>query len=198
MIKIDLKNIIKLIVFQQLVLTGHAQAQINIDPVVISYGDIQITRRQFEEQFEMAMVMKALETGVPIKNQDQIYIMEHRFIEQRAKEMVLLDVARQEGITVSATEQDEMMTEYMLNMGFTEYSDKNLHRLGFVDKAQLTGILSEKLMISKLISRIKSSLGSDQKGSSINAVIAEYYARSGIKIYPERIDTPYTSDSDKP
>ena len=180
-----------LTVFQLIIFTAHAQAQLNLDPVVISFGDTEISRRQFERQFEMAMVMKALETGVPIKNQDQIYVMQHRFLKQRAREMVLLEVAKQRGIKISEQEVDELLDEYMQNLGFRGYSEKNLHKLGFFDAAEFRNILSEKQIISIFISRIKNDLEASNDLTIINAALEDYYDKSGVRIFPEKIDIPY-------
>jgi hypothetical protein len=186
-----LKNIIILIVLQQLIFPGQVQAQSELDPVVISSSDTQITRRQFELEFELAMVMKALETGVPIKNQDQIYVMEHRFLEQRAREMVFLKVAKHRGIMITEKELDGVVNEYMLNLGFSEYSEKDLRILGFEDDDQLREILRRKLTISTLISDIRNELNTEDSQSAVNNILEDYYKQSGVELFPEKIDRPY-------
>jgi hypothetical protein len=189
--KKSLNNLTILIVFQLVIFTFPAQAQLKLDPVVISLGDTEVSRRQFEQRFEMVMVMKALETGVPIKNQDQISVLEHRFLEQRAREMVLLKVAKQQGIQISQQELDGILDKYMQNLGYSGYSEKNLHNLGFFDESEFRDILKEKQVISLFISSIQNDLEASTDLTTINVVLEDYYDNSGVRIFPEKIDTPY-------
>ena len=175
----------------QLMFMGLAQAQLTSNPVLIDFDDTQITRRQFEHEFETAMVMKALETGVPIKNQDQISVMEHRFLEQRAKELVLLKLAGQRGIQVSEQRLDEILNEYMQFLGYSGYSEKNLHRLGFFDAAEFRNNLRDKHIILLFLSEVKKDLGQGENQQAVIDKIEEYYNDSGVRIYPENIDIPY-------
>jgi hypothetical protein len=161
------KIIIYLILFQHISFIGYIQAQSDLDPVVINFGSTQITHRQFDKQFETAMVFNALENGVPIKNQDQIYVLEHRYLQQRAKEMVLLEIARQQGITVSIMELDGYMDDFMQKLGFSGYSVKNMHKLGFQEELSFRAIMREKKTILLMITHIKKNLEHNDKSITL-------------------------------
>ncbi len=189
MYKINSKIIIiYLILFQHIIYSGYIQAQSNSDPVVISFGSTQITHQQFDKQFEIAMVFNALENGVPIKNQDQIYVLEHRYLQQRAKEMVLLDIAEQQGLTVSDIDLDTYMNEFMQNLGLSGYSIKNMRKLGFQDERQFREIMREKKTILLLISSIKKDLEHYAKVTTIEDKFQELIDQSGIKVFPDNLD----------
>jgi hypothetical protein len=184
------KIIIYLVLFQQIFFSGYIQAQSELDPVVISFGSTQITHRQFDKQFENAMVFNALENGVPIKNQDQIYVLEHRYLQQRAKEMVLLEIASQQGITASNMELDGYMDDYMQKLGFSRYNVKNMHKLGFHEELPFREIMREKKTILLMITHIKNDLEHNDKATTIEDKFLELINQSGIKIFPENIDIP--------
>ncbi|MGK0296474.1 MAG: hypothetical protein ACI9XC_000063 [Gammaproteobacteria bacterium] len=186
------KIIIYLILFQHISFIGYIQAQSDLDPVVINFGSTQITHRQFDKQFETAMVFNALENGVPIKNQDQIYVLEHRYLQQRAKEMVLLEIARQQGITVSIMELDGYMDDFMQKLGFSGYSVKNMHKLGFQEELSFRAIMREKKTILLMISHIKNDLEHNDNAKTIEDKFLELIKQSGIQIFPENIDIPLT------
>lgn len=184
------KIIIFLILFQHVFLSGYIQAQSDLDPVVISFGSTQITHRQFDKQFEIAMVFNALENGVPIKNQDQIYVLEHRYLQQHAKEMVLLDIAKQQGITVSNMELIGYMDDYMQKLGLSGYSVKNMHKLGFQEEQAFREIMREKKTILLMITHIKKNLEHNDKAITLENRYLELINQSGIAIYPDNIDIP--------
>jgi len=184
------KNTIVLIIFQFVNFIVNTQAQVNTDPVVISFGNTEISRTQFGQQFEMSMIMNALESGIPIKSQDQVYILKQRFLEQYAKEMVLMDIAKQQGIKLSEEELDGLINVYIQDSGFSKYGEKNLRSFGFEDEELLREVLSRKEIISILVSNIKKDLEINHDNSDINAVLKDYYNQDMIRIYSQNIGSP--------
>ena len=127
---------------------------------------------------------------MPIKNQDQIYVLEHRYLQQHAKEMVLLDIAKQQGITVSNMELIGYMDDYMQKLGLSGYSVKNMHKLGFQEEQAFREIMREKKTILLMITHIKKNLEHNDKAITLENRYLELINQSGIAIYPDNIDIP--------
>jgi len=75
--KLIIKKCNYLVVLSSLVLSfstnpAYPQSSPPENPVVIRHGDTELTRRQFELEFELQMVIDAVQNGVPIKDQQQI------------------------------------------------------------------------------------------------------------------------------
>jgi hypothetical protein len=138
----------------------------------------------------MVMVLKALESGVPIKSQNQIVLMQQRYLEQRAKEMVLSELAVQRGIKLSEKDLYKIMDDYMKTLGFTGYSTGNILKLGLTDETHLRDYLRRREILKQFITEINNGLEGNDKVSTLRAEIDEYYKNSGIRIFPEHLQRP--------
>ena len=168
----------------------YVTAQTDINPVVIQYGDTEMERREFELEFEMIMVLKAVESSVPVKSQNQINLMQQRYLEQRAKEMVLSDLAAQRGIALSDADLDRILDEYMMSLGFSGYSIKNMQKLGFTDETGIRNYLQRRELIKRLLSEMMADLETADTRAAVESRIDTLYIDSGIRIFPENLQRP--------
>ena len=183
-------RIFTLLIFQLIIsvlIPVYAGAQSAHNPVLIQYGDTRMDRREFELEFEMVMVLKAVESGEPVKSQNQIYLMQQRYLEQRAKEMVLTGLAEQRGITLHDSELDKILDEYMISLGFSGYSIKNMQKLGYADATAIRDYLQRREIIRRLLSDIDIELKSGNNRGVLESEIEALYIASGIRIFPEHL-----------
>jgi hypothetical protein len=104
--------------------------------------------------------------------------------------MVLLDIAKQQGITVSNMELIGYMDDYMQKLGLSGYSVKNMHKLGFQEEQAFREIMREKKTILLMITHIKKNLEHNDKAITLENRYLELINQSGIAIYPDNIDIP--------
>ena len=131
----------------------------------------------FELDFELMMVIVAVQSGVAVKDPQQIVTMQRRYLDQRANELALLEMATQRGITVSDDVLNMGLNDFMIDLGFQAYNKRNLAKLGIVEEQQLQSYVREKLMMSKLMLQIKSELQGDENDTAIRQRITEFTER---------------------
>ena len=183
--------VISVQLFISLLIPVFVEAQTDNNPVVIQYGDTTMDRREFELEFEMVMVLKAVENSEPIKSQSQIYLMQQRYLEQRAREMVLSDLAAQRGITVSDSQLDDMLDEYMKSLGFPGYSMKNMQKLGFANEKPIRKLLQRREIISRVLAEINTELKAGNNKAILEAELDTLYMESGIRVFPEHLQRTF-------
>ena len=193
--KLIIKKCNYLVVLSSLVLSfstnpAYPQSSPPENPVVIRHGDTELTRRQFELEFELQMVIDAVQNGVPIKDQQQIMTIQYQFLEKRAHEIVLLDMAEQRGISYTNEQLITGLNGLMKDLGFTEYNRRNLARLGIEDEQLLHNFIADKIRITSLIAQLKKELKLDENSMSFKDFILEQYQKSGIETFAARLRSP--------
>ncbi len=160
------------------------------NPVVIRYGDQELTRRQFELEFELQMVIDAVQNGVPIKEQQQIMTMQYQFLEKRAHEIALLKMADQRGINVNKEQLMTGLNELMTGLGFNGYNKRNIAKLGIVDEQLLHNYMRNKITIASLTEQLKKEMEVDDNSMSFQDIIFDRYEQSGIETFPGNLRSP--------
>ena len=160
------------------------------DPVIIQVGHMQQTRSEFEQQFETAMVLNAINAGVPIKSGLQIRDLKEHYLEQRVAEMLLLQQAQMRGISVSDTDMDNAVSDFMLSLA-DQYSAAQ--RSEFSKDLQIRSYLREQLILRRtrqvLIEegiRNKTKVISDTE--FIVKLLKQYRQQSAVEILPELLE----------
>jgi len=184
-----------LITFSCLILIGLTSPVISQtagpqNPVVIQYGEFELTRRQFELEFELNMVLNAVQSGVPVKNQRQIMTMQIQYLSQRANEMMLLTMSVERGISISDEELMTGMNSTMMELGFSEYSSRNISKLGIVDEQIFKNHEKERQIISKLITQLKKELEDDDIERSFKQYLSDEYQKRQIVTSPDQLRSP--------
>ena len=179
------------------ILYGEEISQTESNPIVISVGDATVTRQKFEERFQLAMVMMAAQSRMPIKNQIQIQNLRFSFLERYATDLALYKVAIKQGISVTEQSLDELVSQYLALFGITEYSLDDLKQLGFKSEQQLRMALREKNVVSQLVEQLhkESGLieGDNQETVSLSDQIQQIRQQMRTSIYPERINGSSTN-----
>ncbi len=160
------------------------------NPVVIQYGELELTRRQFELEFELNMVLNAVQNGVPVKNQQEIMTMQHQYLSQRANEMILLTMSVERGISISDEEIMTGINSTIQELGFSEFSSRTMSKLGIVDEQIFKNYVKERQIISKLITQIKKELEGNDNDRSFKQLLSDEYQKRQIKTFPERLRSP--------
>lgn len=159
----------------------------NGDPVVILAGDETVTRSRFEQDFQLAMVMLAAESSIPIKNQAQIDLLRRRYLDRRARNLALLAVAEREGITAPVRELNRTMKDYLDMLGITGPPGEELARLGFSDPGQLRDKLQERLIIEAVLRKLDETRRIESPQITLDAYVAGYLGQDGVETYPDRL-----------
>lgn len=160
------------------------------DPIVLQIGNSQMTRSEFGQQFDLAMVMSAVQDATPIKSGMQIRDLRERFLQNRVAEMLLLQLASQRNITVSEPE---------INTAVTDYLDGLQQQYGATpafsadEDLRIKTYLHEQLILRKVKQTLinESHLSpTDAVGTShyINDLIQKLRTQSDAHVYPELLD----------
>jgi hypothetical protein len=160
------------------------------NPVVIRHGDVELTRRQLELEFELQMVIDAVLNGVPIKDQQQIMTMQYQFLEKRAHEIVLLDMAEQRGISHTNNQLMSELNRLMGDLGFDGYNRRNLAKLGIEDEQLLHNYVANNIRMTSLITQLEKELELDENSMTLDGFILEQYQKSRIVTFPEQLRSP--------
>ncbi len=160
------------------------------DPIVLQVGSHQVSRSELARQFDIAMVMSAVQEATPIKSGMQIRDLRERFLQNRVAEMLLLQLASQRNITVSEPEVNAAITDYLDGLqqqyGATPAFSKD-------EDLQIKTYLHEQLILRKL----KQSLitehhlsATDASGASryLNNLIQNLRTQTDVHTYPEQLD----------
>jgi len=159
------------------------------DAVVLQVGDTVVKRSEFEHQFGLAMVMTAVRAGVPIKSGVQIRDLRERYLENRVTELLLLQHARQQGLSISEAELQTETVDFLQQIE-QQYGADRL--TGFEDGRQIKDFLGEQLLIRKF----KDSLlkpdpvtGQERENSTeyISKLVQQYRQTTEVHTYPDRL-----------
>jgi len=181
-----------LILLLSLIVPGISPVQAEVDPVVIRFNGEEITRSEFEERFEIVMIIHALQSGAPVKNQDQIWVMEHQYLDLRATEMVLLNEADKRGITVSDEDLNVQIEKFFVSTGLGNNLRQNLELMGFRSEDHLREFMREKQLIHLLIEQlkgepVKENNNGEVMSNTVNQRVASYRKASIVETYPDKL-----------
>jgi len=174
-----------------------SQSDVSQNPVLIRYGDIELTRRQFELKFELHMVIRAVRNGEPVKNQQEIMTMQDQFLDQSAREIVLLKMASDKGISVSDEEVKTGLDTLMSELGFTAFNNKTKSKLGIRDDSIIKAYMKKNLVLSKLVAQLENEIKGDNIQKGLQQFLYKIFDQSGIEIFPEQLRSPLSRRYDE-
>ena len=159
------------------------------DPVVLQVGQIMVKRSEFEHQFDMAMVMTAVRAGVPIKSGVQIRDLRERYLENRVTELLILQQARQQGLSISEAELHTENVSLLQQFG-QQYGADRLS--GFEDGQLIKDYLGEQLLIRKFKESILKQVSHTEFDRAhdteyIEKLTNQYRKSIEVHIYPDRL-----------
>ena len=154
------------------------------DPVVIKLGDQTETLSDFEARFEIAIRSLAAQQGMPMSAalRQQLAVYQPQYLQQRATEMVLLDKAKKDGLTVDQKHVDSVLTQIQGNVPKGKTLQDLLTQAGFKDKAQLQTLVSESDLINQEVSKLRSDVTVTD-----NELKAYYQAHKSDYTTPEQV-----------
>lgn len=120
------------------------------DPVLIEFGAVRERASFVIERFEIAVRGVAANQGLPYSPEvmEQLYPFLPNFLEQRAAELVLMDYARQRGISVPEGAVDAIVEDVRRTSGDDdEVFALLLTEVGFRDEAQLRELIAETELV---------------------------------------------------
>lgn len=174
-----------------------SQSDVSQNPVLIRYGDIELTRRQFELEFELNMVIRAVRNREPVKNQQEIMTMQDQFLDQSAREMVLLKMASDKGISVSDEEVKTGLDTLMNELGFTAFNNKTVSKLGIRDDSIIKAYMKKNLVLSKLVAQLENEIQGDNIQRGLQQFLFKIFDQSGIEVFPEQLRSPLSRRYDE-
>lgn len=159
------------------------------DPVVLQVGQTMLTRSKFEHQFDMAMVITAIRAGAPIKSGVQIRDLRERYLEQRVNELLLLQQARQQGLSVSEPELHTETVDFLQQLE-QQYGADRL--TGFEDGRMIHDYFSEQILIRKLKDSLLKQATAIEHNPTNNAeyiskLTDNYRQSTVVHTYPDRL-----------
>jgi hypothetical protein len=121
------------------------------DAVVLRVGERERTLAQFADRFEIAIRGAAAQQGMPLTDatRPQFEALAPRFLEQRGRQLALLELADERGIEVGPAEVDALVAEVRGDAGDQEYGEL-LSASGIADEATLRTLLAESARIGQL------------------------------------------------
>jgi|GEM_PF-25578 len=127
------------------------------DPVVIQLGDQTETLSDFEARFDIAIRSLAAQQGMPMtpKLRQQLAVYQPQYLKQRASEMVLLDKAKKNGLTIDQKHVDSVLAQVQGNVPKGKKLQDLLDQAGFKDKAQLVKLIGESDLINQEMQKLK-------------------------------------------
>jgi len=154
------------------------------DPVVIKLGDKTETLSDFESRFEIAIRSLAAQQGMPMSDalRQQLQVYQPQYLQQRATEMVLLDRAAKDGLSVDQKHVDQVMTQIEGQVPKGKKLQDLLDQAGFKDKAQLQTLVSESDLINQEVTKLRN----DAKVTD-NELKAYYQAHKSDYTTPEQV-----------
>ena len=174
-----------------------SQSDVSQNPVLIRYGGIELTRRQFELEFELNMVMRAVRNREPVKNQQEIMTMQDQFLDQSGREMVLLKMASDKGIRVSDEEVKTGLDTLMNELGFTAFNNKTVSKLGIRDDSIIKAYMKKNLVLSKLVAQLEHEIQGDNIQRGLQQFLFKIFDQSGIEIFQEQLRSPLSRRYDE-
>jgi hypothetical protein len=174
-----------------------SQSDVSQNPVLIRYGGIELTRRQFELEFELNMVIRAVRNREPVKNQQEIMTMQDQFLDQSAREMVLLKMASDKGISVSDEEVKTGLDTLMNELGFTAFNNKTVSKLGIRDDSIIKAYMKKNLVLSKLVAQLEHEIQGDNIQRGLQQFLFKIFDQSGIEIFQEQLRSPLSRRYDE-
>ena len=141
-------------------LLPNAAAQAD-DPVLIELGATRERASFVLERFEIAVRGAAAGQGMPFAPEvmEQVYPFLANFLEQRAVELVLIDYARQRGISVPAETVDAVIADVQRTTSDEpEIFAALLQEAGFRDEAQLRELIVETELVQAAYDAIFASV----------------------------------------
>lgn len=160
------------------------------DPVVIQVGDMQQTRSEFEQQFGMAMVLTAVLAGAPVKSGMQIRDLREHYLEQRVAEMLLLQQAKLRGVSVTESELDAEVSDFMQVLA-EQYNSEQ--KSGLADDVHVRNYLRERLVLRRVRQVLINEGGLHQTEKIavvefIDGLVRQYRRLTVVHTYPERLE----------
>ena len=174
-----------------------SQSDVSQNPVLIRYGGIELTRRQFELEFELNMVIRAVRNREPVKNQQEIMTMQDQFLDQSGREMVLLKMASDKGIRVSDEEVKTGLDTLMNELGFTAFNNKTVSKLGIRDDSIIKAYMKKNLVLSKLVAQLEHEIQGDNIQRGLQQFLFKIFDQSGIEIFQEQLRSPLSRRYDE-
>lgn len=137
---------------------GSAWAQDDDNPVVLRVGDEERTLEEFDRRFEIAVRGVAARQGMPMNEQTraQLEALAPQFLQQRVRELVLLQEAEARDISLSEEEVDELVAEVRGDSADAEF-EQVLQQSGIQTTETLRTLLAE----GELIGRVQQSIADD-------------------------------------
>jgi len=159
------------------------------DPVVLQVGHTMLKRSEFDHHFEMAMVMTAVRAGVPIKSGAQIRDLRERYLENRVTELLLLQQARQQGLSISEAELQTETVDFLQQLE-QQYGADRL--TGFEDGRLIQDYLGEQLLIRKFKDSLLKqnsliALSPAKSTEYISKLTDQYRQSTVVQTYPDRL-----------
>ena len=121
------------------------------DAVVLRVGERERTLAQFADRFEIAIRGAAAQQGMPLTDETrpQFEALAPRFLEQRAQQLALLELADERDIDLTETEVDALVAEVRTDAGEERFGEL-LSTSGIGDEATLRALLAESARIGQL------------------------------------------------
>lgn len=160
------------------------------DPIVLQVGSRLVTRSELARQFDLAMLMSAVQEATPIKSGMQIRDLRERFLKNRVAEMLLLQLASQRNITVSEPEINAAITDYLDGLqqqysatpAFSE--DEDLRIKTYLHEQLILRKLKQSLITEHHLSPSDDA----SAGKYINDLIQKILSQADVHTYPEQLD----------
>jgi hypothetical protein len=121
------------------------------DAVVLRVGERERTLAQFADRFEIALRGAAAQQGVPLtaETRPRFEALAPQFLQQRGRQLALLQLADERGIALSEAEVDALVAEVRADAGEASF-DELLVASGIGDEPTLRALLSESARIGQL------------------------------------------------
>jgi hypothetical protein len=130
------------------------------DDVLIRLGDEVVTREEFEREFEVAARATALQQGMPLTSEvlAQFDAFRPAFLDQLARQLVLVRYAAEEGIAVEPADVDDVVENVRAaqldDAAFGEY----LETAGFADEAEFRATIERSLTMQQVVARLMAAI----------------------------------------
>jgi len=164
----------------------------NENAVVLSLDGIEVSPYELEHRFSITMVIRAIQSGTPVKDQSQIQASREQHLEQRANELVILQEVKNRNLVITEEQLATSVAEYVETMGWQGNLEGNLQMVGFRDESELIEMIHEKLLIQALIAELENhftglGLGGIELRHSIQQQIKQFRDEYNLQIYPEHL-----------
>lgn len=135
------------------------------DAVVLEVGSITVTRSEFDDRFDIAARTLALQQGLEPTDENlaEFEPERERFLDQLATQMVLLDEAEDQGVTVTDDEVDQTIENFRSQFETDDAFRAQLEALGFETVDELRTSVHENLRIQTFVETLAQEVDISQE-----------------------------------